>query len=78
MADISIDRLSLNMPGSAQRGEHLARKIADGLADPALSRGMPADVSGLNISLRGAPNENDDALAGRIIAEIIRQLDRTA
>jgi hypothetical protein len=78
MADISIDRLSLNMPESAQRGERLARKIADGLADPALRRGMPAGVSSLNISLHRAPDETDDALAGRIVAEIIQQLDRIA
>jgi hypothetical protein len=78
MADISIDRLSLNMPGSAQRGEYLARKIAEGLADPALSGGMPADVSSLNISLHRAPDESDDALADHIVAEIIRQLDRIA
>ncbi len=78
MADISIDRLSLNMPESAQRGEYLARKIADGLGGPALSRGMPADVSSLNISLQLAPDESDNALADRIVAEIVRQLDRIA
>lgn len=78
MANISIERLSLDMSGSAQRGERLARKIADGLADPALPRAKPAGVSSLNISLHRAPGESDDALAGRIVAGIVRQLDRTA
>jgi hypothetical protein len=79
MDDISIARLSLDLPGfTAQRGERLARKIANGLEDVSLSRGPPADVSSLDISLRLAPDESDDALADRIVAELIRQLDRIA
>jgi hypothetical protein len=80
MADIGIDRLSLNLPGlSAQRGERIARKIADDLADAWQSLGSrTADVSSLDLRLHGAPNETDDALANRILAELIRQLDRIA
>ncbi len=77
MTDINIERLSLNLPGwTAQRGERLARKLADGLARTGPSPGAPLDVSSLNINLRGMQNESDDALADHIVAEIIRQLDR--
>jgi hypothetical protein len=76
MADISIDRLSLTVPGfSAPRSERLVRQIVDGLADASLSPGPPADVSALTLSLCGVSTESDDALVGRIVAELIRQLD---
>lgn len=78
MANISVDRISINVPRSRERGERLIRDIANGLANASLSRGSPDDVSSLDLNLRGAPNESDDALADRIVAELIRQLDRIA
>jgi len=79
MAEIHIERLSLDVPGlSAQRGERLARRIADGLAAAALGRGGAGAIPGLSISLRGAPGESDEALAGRIVAEIIQQFNQIA
>ena len=78
MADISIERMTLRLPASAERGERLMRKVADGLAGISLSRGYRAEIPGLDVSLRRAPNESDDALAGRIVAELMRQLDRVA
>jgi hypothetical protein len=79
MADIQIDRLSLNLTGStAPRGETLARKIADGLADASLTPSAQSAIPCLSVNLRGAPGESDEALAGRIVAEILQQLNRIA
>jgi len=77
MSEWQIDRLSLSLAGgSAPRGERLARKIAERLADAPLAR--EGVVPGLSVNLRGAPDESDEALAGRIVAEIIQQLNRIA
>jgi hypothetical protein len=79
MAHVSIDRIDIDLPGfSAQRGERIARLIAEGLAGCASFRTTPAAVSDLDVQLVGMLGESDEALARRIVAGIIRQLDRAA
>ncbi len=78
MADISIGRLSINAPGTPQRGERLARLIADGLAVASLGAGASREASDFTMSLRGLANESDEALAERLVAELIARLDRSA
>jgi hypothetical protein len=80
MADISIDRLSLSLAGlSAQRGERIARKIADGLVSAGQPPGLQRiDAPSLDLTLHGSPNETDDELASRIVNELIRKLNRIA
>ncbi|HTO79060.1 MAG TPA: hypothetical protein VMJ31_04715 [Methylocystis sp.] len=78
MADISIGRLSINVPATPQRGEKLARLIADGLAAASLGASGSREVSDLTMSLRGLANESDEALAERLVAELVARLDRSA
>jgi hypothetical protein len=78
MADISIDRLSINAPGTSQRGERLARLIADGLAAASPQDGSSLALSSLKTSLPWRGNESDEALADRIVAELLLRLDTTA
>jgi hypothetical protein len=79
MAYISIDQIDFSLPGvTAQRSEGIARKIADGLAASAGSLTIPATVPLLDINLVGTLDESDEALARRIVAEIVLQLDRIA
>lgn len=79
MAEISIDHMSLRFPAmSPRRGEYIARKVADGLADLSLSAKSSASLANIDLHVAGSPNDGDDALASRIAAEIIRHLDRIA
>ena len=77
MAEISIDRMSLRFPAmSPQRGERMARKVADGLADSSLSSRASAALANVDLHLPGSSDDSDDVLASRIAAEIIRHLER--
>jgi hypothetical protein len=77
MAEIDIDRMSLRFPAmSPQRGERIARKVANGLTDSSLSSRSSASLANIDLHLPSNPDDGDDALASRIAAEIIRHLER--
>jgi hypothetical protein len=79
MAALKIDRMSLKLPGmSARHGQQLAQDVAGCLAAAPLSSDGGSEVAALDLRVRRAAGESGDALARRIAAEIIRQLDRTA
>jgi hypothetical protein len=76
MPEISIDRLTLQVPGfSETEGKRLALAVADGLAAAALSR-ETGDVKTLRVDLTAVAGVERDLLARQIVSEIIRQLER--
>ena len=76
MGQISIDRLTLQVPGfSDAEGRRLALAVANGLAAAALPDGA-GDVSTLQMDLTASPGVASDRLAGQIVAEILRQVER--
>jgi len=78
MAGLTIDRVSLKVPGLARpRGEGLARQIAGGLSAAALPPGAPRAIAALDVRLRGVAGESDAALARRVAADIVRRLARS-
>jgi len=77
MPGLSIDRLTLQVPGySEAEGRRLALAVADGLAAAGLP-GATGDVSTLRVDLTAGAGAGSDWLAGQIVAEILRQLERS-
>lgn len=78
MTEISIGRLSLALTGV---DPHFAQRLADGMADKladARLTGAGDKRQAIAVRLPGIADESEDALAARIVAEIVRQLDRRA
>jgi hypothetical protein len=76
MPGISIDRLTLQVPGFSESDAHrLALAVAGRLSTAALSAGA-SEVSALRIELTARPGQPTDRLADRIVAEISQQLAR--
>jgi hypothetical protein len=78
MTAINIDRLTLKLSGlSQQEGQHLARLIAEGLANPEVSSHLARDAPSLQVNITAPPNANVDRLANQIVSEVLRQLNST-
>ena len=78
MADVTIDRLTLKLSGlSKADGQRLARRIAEGLvsASPPLE-GMHS-LDRLRIQVTAQTGRNIDLLAQQIVADVLRELERT-
>jgi hypothetical protein len=76
MNEISIERLSLQVPGlSKSDGQRLAQQVAEGLGSMAFS-GDHFDIPGLRLDLTATPNAGLDELARQILAEVMRQIER--
>ena len=76
MTGLNIDRMRLVMPGlSEDDGRRLALRLAALLAN---AGGLPAagDIPTLRLDVTGDPREGVPHLAGRIIGELLRQLQR--
>lgn len=74
MPEMSIDKLTLKLPaGSASKPDELADKIARQLARAVLPAASQ-ELGGLQVSVAAAQGEDDDQLAARIAAQILRQL----
>jgi len=79
MAELDIGALHLVLPGfTAPRSDALARAIARGLQDADALAGSERMVPELNLLLAGVAGESDEALAARIVRDIIGQLGRIA
>ena len=75
MAEIAIGKLMLKVAGgAAKQPEDLAGRIAQQLAQAALPA-VSQELGGLQISVSAQPGEDDDSLARRIVAQMLRQLD---
>jgi len=78
MAEVNIERLSLSLsPLSQQDGEHLARLIAEGLAMAASSIQGSRNLKAMQVNVNAAPGTPLDVLSQQIVADVLRQLDRT-
>jgi len=78
MAQINLDRLTLKLSGLSQnQGQHLARLIAEGLANSEISSHSARDSPNLQLNITAQPNANVDRLANQIVSEVLRQLNQT-
>lgn len=78
MANIQIDRLTLKLSGiSQQEGQHLARAIADGLADASLAAETAHSLDVLKVTVTVGSGDNLDRLAQQILTELLQQINRT-
>jgi hypothetical protein len=76
MPDLTIERLSLHLSGLSEgEGQRLARLIADGLAQVSISGGENRDV--MNAAITASPGVDMQKLSERIVADVVRQLDRS-
>jgi hypothetical protein len=76
MPDLTIERLSLHLSGLSEgEGQRLARLIADGLAQVSISGGENRDV--MNAAITASPGVDMQELSERIVADVVRQLDRS-
>jgi hypothetical protein len=76
MPDLTIERLSLHLSGLSEgEGQRLARLIADGLAQVSISGGENRDA--MNAVITASPGVDMQELSERIVADVVRQLDRS-
>jgi hypothetical protein len=76
MNEIRIDRLSLQVPGlSAAEGRRLALQVAEGLGALGAAGGG-RDIPTVRVDLTAASKTSMDELAVKIVAEVLRQVDR--
>lgn len=77
MPELTVERLSLRIGGlSESEGRHLASLIADGLAGAEVS-GAAGNYPAMQLKLTARPGNSLPELAEQIVADLIRQLDRT-
>jgi hypothetical protein len=75
MPDLTIERLSLHLSGLSEgEGERLARLIADGLAHVSISGAENRAV--MQAAITASPGLDIQELSERILADVVRQLDR--
>ena len=78
MATIDIDRLTLKLSGLSEReGQRLARLIAAGLTQADVPTIMPRRLETLRVNLATPVDGNVDRLSQQIVADVLRQLERT-
>lgn len=76
MADVSIDRLTLQIPGFSETdGKRLALAVAEALEAATLGR-ETGEVSTLRVDLTAGAGAEPNLLAERIVAEVVRQVQR--
>ncbi len=77
MSDVTIDRLSLHLSGlSEAEGQRLARLVADGLARASMPDGLENRDAVQTTTIAHAGGSMQ-AISQRIVADILRQLQRT-
>ncbi|MDT7543568.1 MAG: hypothetical protein QOE33_3472 [Acidobacteriota bacterium] len=78
MAEIKIDRLTLNLSAlSARDGERLARLVAEGLGAADLSTEKSQRLDEVKVRVWADEKGNVDELSEQIVAAVLRQLERT-
>ena len=76
MAEISIERLTLQVPGYSEAyGKLLTLAVTNALATAALTRDT-GDVATLRVDLTAGADAEPNLLARQIVSEIMRQLER--
>ena len=78
MSGLVIDRLALKLSGlSESQGRQLARLLSEGFAAAPLPEGATGSTSRLQVDVRARPGEPLEALSERIVAQVLRELQRT-
>lgn len=81
MATISIERLALKLFDlSEQDGQRLAELIAEGLAYaliPVEKKLAPFRLDNMRVNITAKPGAGLETLATQVVADIVRQLERT-
>jgi len=78
MAAINIDRLSLRLSGiSGGDGQRLARLIAEGLAASPIGIEGTHHLDAMQVNVTARPGSSMDMLSQQIVADVLRQLERT-
>jgi hypothetical protein len=78
MTAINIDRLTLKLSGlSDHQGQHLARLVGEGLANVSMTATSYYQIDNLNVDVTARSADSMDWLAKQIVADVLRQLDRT-
>jgi hypothetical protein len=75
---ITIDKLTLQLSGlSEEEGRKLARLLAEDLAVVTLPGGCSPDTASVSVNVTQAPGASVNTLSQQIVADLLRQLDRT-
>jgi hypothetical protein len=75
---ITIDRLTMQLSGlSEEEGRKLARLVAEDLAMVTLPAGCSPDTANVSVNVPQTPGASVNALSQQIVAEMLRQLERT-
>jgi hypothetical protein len=75
---ITVDKLSLQLSGlSEAEGRKLARLLAEDLAIATLPAGCSADTDSVQVNIAPVPGIPVKKLSELIVADLLRQLDRT-
>jgi hypothetical protein len=75
---ITIDKLTLQSCGlSEDEGRKLARLLAEDLALVTLPAGCSSDTASVSVNVTQTPGASVNTLSQQIVAEMLRQLDRT-
>jgi hypothetical protein len=78
MDEIRIDRLTLQLSGITEpQGRRLAMLITEGLAAADVPAGIAAAQGAIRVDLGAGPSGSVDALSERVVAEVLRQLQRS-
>jgi len=77
MDDIRVERLALQLSGlTEEHGRHLAMLITQGLAAVAVEPGGGVTQTAIKVDMRASPGSDLSSLSDRIVAEVLRQLER--
>ncbi len=75
---ITIDKLALQLSGiSEEEGRKLARLLAEDLAIATLPAGCSSDTQSINVNITRTSGAPVKTLSQQIVADMLRQLDRT-
>jgi hypothetical protein len=78
MPTVTVDRLSLRLSGLTESdGRHLARLIAEGLASASIDASV-VDHNDMQSGLTVRPGSDVQGMAEEVVADLIRQLQRSA
>ncbi|WNG35774.1 hypothetical protein F0U60_20350 [Archangium minus] len=78
MSTLVIDRLALKLSGlDESQGRQLARLLSEGFAAASLPEGASASTRSLQVDVRARSGEPLEALSDRIVAQVLRELQRT-
>ncbi len=78
-ANLRVERLALQLPDVGEAdGRRLARLIGEGLAASSLpGGGANTALDRLNVHVTARPGDTMETLARQVVADLLRQLERT-